>query len=98
MRDRVTLYYELAQSATDMGGRSMTYTTYTLWADVEQMDSGQSLRYGLDTLNDNIRARTRPPATGRPVLILYNSVTYKVVSAVTDKVSQFLTIIATDAR
>lgn len=97
-RDIVTVYYELSETTTDMGSRSMTYTTYEEPADVRQLDSNVAIRYGLNVMSDNYSVKIRPPATGRPVLVLYGSTTYKVVSAQTDKVSQFMDLIITASR
>jgi hypothetical protein len=98
MRDRITVYYESTATATDMGGRTLTYSSYEVWADVNQLDSSAALRYGLNVLNESYKIVTRPPASGRPALVLYGTTTYKVISAITDKVGQYLTMIITEAR
>ena len=97
-RDSITIYYVNTRSVTAMGDEVLTYTSYVVWADVNQINSTQSVYLGLNKDSKNYSVRLRPPASGRPVKILYNSVEYSIVSDSLDKVNQFLTLTVTNGR
>mgnify|MGYP001167107799 FL=1 len=97
-RDSITLYYVNETTVSDMGSRNHTYTTYDVWADVNQLSSDVALRYGVNEISDSYSVRTRPPASGRPVNVLYNSETYRVISSKMDKHNQWLDLIIVASR
>ena len=97
-RDIVTIYFESAVTKTDMGSRVQTFESFDEPADVKQISSGNALRLGLDTMTDSYNVICRPPDTWRPVKVVYDSETYRVVSAQRDKVSQYLELIVTKSQ
>jgi len=92
-RDKITIYYVNTSTVTDMGSPSLTYSTYDVWADVNQLSSDVALRYGINEMVNAYSVRTRPPASGRPVKVLYGSNTCRVISSKIDKVSQWLDLV-----
>jgi len=92
-RDKITIYYVSTTTVTDMGSKNQTYSTYDVWADVNQLASDVALRYGVNEMVNAYSVRTRPPASGRPVKVLYGSNTCRVISSKTDKVGQWLDLI-----
>jgi len=97
-RDRVTVSFVASQAVSAQGSRTPTYTDYDLFADVRQMSNDQAQLYGLDVMSDNFMVICRPPATGRPARVTYNSEIFRVIAAERDKVSQFLRMIITTKR
>lgn len=98
MRDFITISYELAVVSTVMGGRVQTFSPYEVPADVRPLSSSVAMKYGMDAMSDSYMVHLRPPAEGRPVKLVYEGVTYRVVSSERDKLNQFLTLIVTADR
>jgi hypothetical protein len=94
-RDRIKVYFIASQANDDLGGSVIDYENYTINAHVEQLDSNQALRLGLDLLNDNYKVVCRPPTNSRPIMVDYNGESFRVISAVKDKVNKFMTLTIT---
>ena len=94
-RDEITIYYLSSQTVTAMGGRSKSFTSYTINADVKQISGSTSLRYGLDVQAKSYDVVCRPPSTSRPAKVVIGTDTYNVVSAEIDKVNQWLKMVIT---
>ena len=97
-RDKIKVYYVNGRTTTSMGDESLTYTSYDVWADVNQISSSQSVYLGLNKNAPSYSVTLRAPASGRPVKVLYNSVEYAVVDTQIDKVNQFQKLIVSNGE
>ena len=98
MRDIITVSYENVVTVTPLGGRSRTFTDYEALADVQPLSSSSALKFGIDVMSDSYTVTLRPPATGRPIKITYETKEYKVISSERDKLNQFLRLIVEGKR
>jgi hypothetical protein len=97
-RDKITLKYVATDSQDDLGGAVLTYTSYEVYAHMEQLDSSQSLRLGLDLMTEAYEVICRPPAVGRPAKVEFDGETYSIRSYKVDKDRQFMEMVISIQR
>jgi SPP1 family predicted phage head-tail adaptor len=94
-RDSIVLRYVIGQTKDSLGGKVLTFESYTIFADVQQASSSDLYRLGKDTLTNGYKVTCRPPTDARTYDVIYNGNSYKVISEQRDKVNQFLHLIIT---
>jgi hypothetical protein len=76
----VTLYYIASETSSAMGSSVPSFTTYEVFADVQEMSDYQRLKLGMNIDESAFAITCRKPVAGRPIKLVYNSVTYRVTS------------------
>ena len=94
-RDAIVVYYKSTSTSTDMGSEVLTFTSNSIFADVNQMSLKQLLYYGLDTANEAYKVICRAPSLSRPVKVTYKAHNFKVVDSFIDKRGLLLTMFVT---
>lgn len=92
-RDYIQVFYESGSTVSPLGSTVQTLASCNVHADVNQLDSRQSVYLGMNKDERGYSVRFRALQMIRPVKVVYNGVEMLVVSTNVDKLNRFMDLI-----